>query len=284
MKKVKIVTDSAQDFAPELLLKQGIRVVPLTVHFGDESYLDGYELRGKAFYDLLRTSPHHPRTSQPSPAAFMEVFDAETKDGSQVIAITLSSGLSGTYQSAVLARSELPDRDIAVVDSKTGSGGYGLIAMAANEMALSGEDPADILSEVLRMRDEMVMFFAVDTLDYLARNGRIGRAKHLLGSLLKVKPILTVDKEGMVTSADQVRGKSRVIPRIVELVKSRIPEGEEVDVTITNAENPEEAAKMLQALEEALNVRKAYGSEIGAIIGTHTGPGAMAVFVVPVGK
>lgn len=282
MPKVKVVTDSAQDFAPELLLSKGIRVVPLRVHFGEESFLDGFELRGKAFYDKLRHSPDHPSTSQPSPAAFQEVFDEETRDGSEVVCVTLSSALSGTFQSANIAKAELSDRGIFLVDSKQASAGYGLLVWAAHEMAEEGCPASYIASEIERMSTEMVTIFSVDTLDYLARNGRIGKAQHFLGSMLNMKPILALDKEGYVTAVDRVRGRGKVIPRIVELVSEKIPRGSRVDMALVHADSPEEFVKFKDAMSGAFKIRKYYETEIGAVIGTHTGPGALAAFILPV--
>lgn len=281
MPRVKIVTDSAQDFAPESLEKRGIRVVPLTVHFGEESFLDGFELRGRAFYDRLRLSPHHPSTSQPSPAAFREVFEEETRDGSAVVAITISSALSGTFQSAVIAKSDLLDRDISVFDSRQASGGYALLVFAAQEMAEAGKTASYIVSELERISSEIVTVFSVDTLEYLARNGRIGKAQHFLGSMLNMKPILGLDKEGAVCAVDRVRGRGKVIPRIIELVSERIGKGSQVDVALVHADAPEEFQKLKDALAASYKVRKCYESEIGAIIGVHTGPGTLAAFVVP---
>ena len=252
-------------------MDKGINVVPLTVHFGDDSFLDGFELRGKAFYDKLRQSPHHPSTSQPSPAAFHEVFSRETEDGSTVVAITLSSGLSGTFQSAVIAKAELPDREIFLVDSQQASGGQGLLVLAAQEMADAGKPASDIIDEVTRMSSEMVTIFSVDTLDYLARNGRIGKAQHLLGSMLNMKPILRL-------------GKGKVIPRILELIHEKIREGSLVDAVFVHADAPEELRKLTESVSGAFRIRKCYETEIGAIIGTHTGPGTLAAFVVPAEK
>jgi len=281
MAGIKIVVDSAQDFDPLFLEKLGITVVPLTVHFGEEMYKDGYEMRGRRFYDLLRTSPHHPRTSQPSPGDFQRVFERLVSDGSKVLAITLSSALSGTYQSAFMAREALPDATIEVVDSKAASGGYGMFAILANEMASQGKSFEEVVSCVRQMVDNLVTIFSVDTLDYLARNGRIGRAQHFLGTLLNMKPILALDKEGYVTAVERVRGKGKVIPRMVEILTERLPKGKPVFVCVSNAEVPEEAQKLKDALTSALKVERLFETEIGSIIGTHAGPGALAAIALP---
>jgi DegV family protein with EDD domain len=281
MPNVRIVTDSAQDLEPRFLESKGISVVPLTVFFGEEAYLDGYELSGKAFYDKLRTSPHHPHTSQPSPEAFRAVFDKLTSGGSHAIAIVLSAVLSGTYQSAMLAKDMLPDRSITVINSKLASCAYGALAILAAEMAEQGETPARITEVIEKMASECVTVFSVDTLDYLAKNGRIGKAQHFLGGLLNMKPLLSLDKEGYVTAIERVRGKGKVLPRVLEIIKERVPSGKASVVTISHADAPAEASKMKEELLSLLKVGRVYESQIGSVIGTHVGPGCLAVQVFP---
>lgn len=281
MSRVWIVTDSAQDFPHEVLESRGISVVPLTVHFGDESYRDGYELRGHDFYEKLRTSPHHPRTSQPPPAAFQAVFEKLTSDGSSVIAITLSAALSGTYQSACIARDALQDRRIDVVDSRQASGGYGVMSIVAAEMAEAGASHTEVLQEVQRMVDQAAVYFSVDTLDYLAKNGRIGRAQHFLGTVLNMKPILTLDREGYVAAVERVRGKGKVIPRLIELLSGRISSRTPVYACVMNADAPTEGEKLKEAVCSSFDVRRLYEVEIGSVIGTHVGPGTLALCLIP---
>ncbi|HHT84778.1 MAG: DegV family protein [Bacillota bacterium] len=281
MAQVKIVTDSAQDFEPKFLESLGITVVPLNVHFGDESFKDGYELRGKAFYEKLVSSAHIARTSQPSPWDFELVFDRLSADGSAVLAITLSSALSGTYQSAIIARQALPDRQIEVIDSKCASGMYGVMAILAQEMSDEGKSLDEIAAFVNRMRDSAVTVFCVDTLDYLARNGRIGKAAHFLGTLLNMKPVLSLDKEGYVTAIERVRGKDKVIPRMVEIAKERLAGEEEVYLCISHADAPREAALLKERAQAGFSVTRFFETEIGAIIGTHTGPGTLALLAIP---
>jgi len=281
MPGVKIVTDSAQDFDPKFLESKGISVVPLTVFFGEEAYLDGYEMAGQAFYDKLRTSPHHPHTSQPSPEAFRSVFDRLSSDGSHVIAILLSAVLSGTYQSAMLARDMLPDRSITVINSKLASCGYGALALLAAEMAERGESPERIVETIEKMIPECVTLFSVDTLDYLAKNGRIGRAQHFLGGLLNMKPILSIDKEGYVTAVERVRGRNKVIPRLLEIIEEKVPSRAASMVTVSHADAPEEAQKLKEGVLSIVKADRVYESQIGSIIGTHVGPGCLAVQIFP---
>lgn len=282
MAQVKIVTDSAQDFEPKFLEDMGITVVPLNVHFGDESFKDGYELRGKMFYEKLESSALVARTSQPSPWEFERVFDSLTRDGSPVVAITLSSALSGTFQSATIARQALPDRQIVVIDSKCASGAYGMITILAQGMSDEGRSFEEIVAAVNRMCENAVTLFCVDTLDYLVRNGRIGRAHNFIGTLLNMKPILALDEEGYVTAVERVRGKARVIPRMLELAVERIGEGETVYLCISDANAPQEAARLKELAQSRFSIKRMFETQIGAVIGTHTGPGTLTLSAIPV--
>jgi DegV family protein with EDD domain len=281
MARVRIVTDSAQDLSPVFLKSRGISVVPLTVHFGQKEFKDRFELSNEEFYSMLKNSSHHPRTSQPSPMAFQELFEELTSDGSSVLAITLSSSLSGTYQSALLAREALPDRSIKVLDSKLASAGYGMIAVLTAEMAEKGEDLESLVTWAESAAKNTFVVFSVDTLDYLAKNGRIGRAQHLLGSLLNMKPILTLDKEGSVSALDRVRGKGKVIPRMVELALDKLGNGTSIYAAIAHAEAPDQAELLKTHLNASFDVKRCFVTDIGSVVGTHTGPGTLAFFLMP---
>jgi DegV family protein with EDD domain len=282
MPSVKLVTDSACDIDPQYLERLGVRVVPLTVRFGEETYLDNYEMRGKTFYDKLRTSEVLPRTSSPSVGDFHKVFDELTADGSGVVAILLSEVLSGTYQAAQMAASMLPDRRIAVINSKTASVGYGLIVLEAHDVAEQGAGFEEVRDAAQSMVDNLVTMYAVDTLDYLYKNGRIGRAKHFWGSTLNLKCILVLDKEGYVSGLDRVRGRSKIIPRLIELAGERIPYGSRVKLGMCHADVPGEGAKLVAAAKEKWQVVRTVETEIGAVIGIHNGPGTLALILLPV--
>lgn len=282
MPSVKLVTDSACDIDPQYLERLGVRVVPLTVRFGEETYLDNYEMRGKTFYDKLRTSEVLPRTSSPSVGDFHKVFDELTADGSGVVAILLSEVLSGTYQAAQMAASMLPDRRIAVINSKTASVGYGLIVLEAHDVAEQGAGFEEVRDAAQSMVDNLVTMYAVDTLDYLYKNGRIGRAKHFWGSTLNPKGILVLDKEGYVSGLDRVRGRSKIIPRLIELAGERIPYGSRVKLGMCHADVPGEGAKLVAAAKEKWQVVRTVETEIGAVIGIHNGPGTLALILLPV--
>lgn len=281
MPSVKILTDSACDIEPGYLESLGVTVVPLTVHFGAESYVDGYEMRGKVFWDKLRSSTEVPRTSQPPVGAFVEAFRRLTSDGSSVVAILLSQALSGTYQAAVTAASEFPQAKIAIINSKTASVGYGLLVLEARDLAAQGASFEEVRDRVQSMVDRLVTIYSVDTLDYLYKNGRIGRAIHFWGSLLSLKPILVLDKEGYVSGLDRVRGKSKVIPRMIELAGERVPFGTEVKLGMCHGDVPDEGAKLVEEAKKRWKVVRTVETEIGGVIGIHNGPGTLALILLP---
>ncbi len=281
MPGVKIVTDSAGDFSPEFMKQRGIQVIPLTVHFGAQTYRDWYEIRGRQFYDKLTSGGVLPRTSQPSPAAFQQAFEELSADGSAVVCVTLSSGVSGTYQSAAIAKDALPKRNITVVDTKQASCGEGILAIFAQEMAQAGDTPEKIATTIKALGQKMVTLFSVDTLEYLAKNGRIGRAAHFMGTLLNMKPVLGLDKEGYVAAVERVRGKGKVIPSLIELAQERAGSRKAAVVGISHANCPEDARALKEAIGSAFTVKRYLESEIGAVIGSHVGPGTMALFVLP---
>ncbi len=277
MPKVKIVTDSTADIPRSYVEELGITVVPLNVHFGDKVYLDYVELTSSNFYDLLRKSPDHPRTSQPSPGDFAKVYEDLTRDGSAVVSVHISGELSGTYQSAVVARDLVKGQTIEIVDSRLASMAIGLAVIAGARAARQGKSFDEVVALVRDVATKTGVIFAVDTLDYLARNGRIGRAQALLGSLLSIKPLLTLEG-GIVTPLDKVRGDKKVIPRMVELMGEKLAASGQAPVcSIVHADCPDRAETLRATLEQACRPQETIMSTLGAVIGTHTGPGTMAL-------
>lgn len=274
---VKIVTDSAGDLPLDLLDKAGIAMVPLTVHFGEEQYKDALEMGGDEFYRRLPNTQHHPRTSQPSPADFASCYERVAAGGASIVSVHLSSKLSGTYQSAILAKSMLPDLDVEVVDSKSASLGSGLMALHAARLAERGASKTAILAELAGISSRMHLIFTVDTLEYLKRNGRIGAAQHLLGTLLNMKPVLGLDREGAVAALDRVRGRSRVIPRLLELMGERVKPGTSINCAVMHAEALPSAQELMDGVRQQYRVEHGLTGNLGAVIGTHVGPGAVGI-------
>lgn len=282
MAKVALVTDSTADIPHETRERLGIAMVPLKVNFGSESFLDNIDLEPAAFYRKLTQSSVLPTTSQPSPADFFDVFKRLSSEGRPILSVHLSSALSGTYQSAMIAKSMLEDEgDVTVIDSRSASYGYGMIVVAAAEMAERGESAEAIAEEVQRMRRELRLYFVVDTLEYLQKGGRIGKAAAVVGSLLNIKPILTIDDEGGILPVDKVRGQKRALSRIAELLEQDVG-SQPVHLGIALTPGFDAQAKEMSALLRGrLNAVSYTESEVGPVIGAHAGPGTVGVFVIP---
>ncbi len=282
MAHVKIVTDSTADIPASLVNDLGITVVPLKVHFGEETYLDGVSIQPDMFYDKLRQAERLPTTSQPSPIDFVNTYQKVTEDSKEmhIISIHLSSALSGTVQSALLAKSMVKDKlSITVVDSKKASYAIGIIVVAVAEAAKRGESVEYCQKLTERLVNDSCVFFLVDTLTFLQKGGRIGKASALLGSLLNIKPILSLNSQGEVHALDKARGKSKALNRIIELL-NQFSKGERVRIGISHADSETEAQEIANQLKQSFQVDEIVITEIGPVVGTHVGPGTIAIAMI----
>jgi len=283
MGKVRIVVDSTADLPKDVRERLGIEMVPLKVHFGNETYLDSVTLSSSEFFVKLAGSSVLPTTSQPSPVDFVDVYKKLLEEpDTAIISIHLSSAFSGTYQSAVLAKSLLGgDANIHIVDSKSASLGFGMLAIAAAEAASNGADVAACLARIQSLKEQTQLYFLVDTLEYLHRNGRIGKASAVFGSLLNIKPILSIDpEEGVIFPVDKIRGSRKAMGRIVELLQERFA-GKDIDLMFVHANALSGAEEFTGILKEQFAVRNVSYYELGPVIGTHVGPGTLGLFVTP---
>lgn len=281
---VRVITDSTCDLPPDLARSHGIQVIPLLVLFGDRVYHDGVDLKPKDFYEQLEKGPVHPRTNPPPRTDFLESYRAlaEQKD---LISIHLSEKLSQTVVHARAAAEEgLPAFQQArgageqvvlrVVDSQSVSLGLGMLALFAARMARRGIEPDLIVERVESMRGRIHVLFAVNTLEYLARGGRIGKAQAFVGNLLGIKPILGV-VDGEVSAVDKVRGGRAAQPRLVELFKGRIDPSRPVVVSIAHAKAPVWADRLRGLLARTFRLSELIVAEMGPVVGTHAGPGTV---------
>ena len=220
---IKIVTDSTAYLSEEAVRKHDIRVVPLYVHFGNEAFREGVDISDEEFYARLKAAPELPTTSQPSAGEFHEVFKELVDGGHEILTLTISSKLSGTWNSAMAAKDMQPDANISVVDSLSTSVGLELMVKAAVEAVDAGGSLQEITDQIEEIKAKMRLLFVVDTLEYLAKGGRIGNARALLGTVLKVKPILSL-QEGAIEPMEQVRSKRKAVARMVELVEDELAE------------------------------------------------------------
>ncbi|NLM53240.1 MAG: DegV family protein [Firmicutes bacterium] len=275
-----IVTDSTADLPRGVAEELKIAVVPLKVHFGEEAFLDWIDLDADAFFQKLQTSKVIPRTSQPSPADFESLYQQVASIDDSIISLHLSSHLSGTYQSAVIAKSVLEQYDIEVIDTKTASMGLGIVVIEAARAAAAGCGKTEIINLIHKLLKKVKIFFAVDTLEYLQRNGRIGKAAAMVGGLLNVKPILTLE-DGIVVPKGKVRGKAKAKEYLIDLIGEEFGENVKGKIMILHGNELESALELKEKIEKRYHCSEIFLSSIGAVIGTHTGPGVLGVGVLP---
>ena len=284
MSGVAVVTDTTQYLPQEVVERHGLSLVSLYVNWDGrtdrESDMPGYD----AFYEFLRRGEGDlPSTSQPSVGDFLAVYEPLLERGDDIVSIHLSGGISGTVRSAEQARDALVERGIdagrvVVVDSRTGCAGHGLMAVAADNAAKAGADAQGAAAAATKLGERMTVLFAVDTLEYLRRGGRIGAAQAFLGSALKIKPILSIDSE--ITPVERVRTQGRAIDRLVRELAEQREAGSDV-FFIQHVQAPELAERIAERGREIYGREPEFVSEIGPVIGTHTGPGLVGVMGLP---
>jgi DegV family protein with EDD domain len=274
---IKIVTDSTA-YLPETTIRgHDIQVVPLYVHFGEDAYREGVDLSNADFFAKLKDAAELPTTSQPSAGEFHEVFAPLVEAGHEILALTISTKLSGTWNSAKAAQAMLPGAAISVVDSLSTSVGLQLMVEAATQAVTDGASREEIVDQIEGIKARMNLLFVVDTLEYLAKGGRIGNARALLGTMLNVKPILYL-QDGAIEPLEQVRSKRKAVARMLDLIEENVgTDGTNAKVGVMSALVPDEGHKVKQQLMDRLGCREPFVSDLGPVIGTHTGPGVIGV-------
>jgi DegV family protein with EDD domain len=268
---VRIVTDSTADLTPEQQRAAGITMVPLNVHFGDQVFRDHVDLSADEFFRRLKASPQLPRTSQPSVGAFEEAYRTLREGGDEIVSVHLSSKVSGTYNSALMAAQSVGDGAIDVVDSLSTSMALGFMALEAARLARAGKDRKAIAERLQALVPKARVICVVDTLTYLERGGRIGKARALLGSLLNVKPILQL-KDGEVVPLGRARGRPQALNRLVELLER---DGKVSQLAIMHGAAQSDAEQLRDRVASTYPGLDILLTEIGAVLGTHTGPGVI---------
>jgi DegV family protein with EDD domain len=274
---VRIVTDSVSDLPPDVADELGITVVPLMVSFGSDAYRDGIDLTPDQFYKKLKDSKVFPTTSAPSPAAFAQVFDGLAEEIEEIVVITISAKLSGTYDAALQGVTLMKERcRVHVIDSQLATIGQGFIAMKAARAAQSGASIDEVLEVVRSNMPRSEILAAFDTLEYLRRGGRIGAAKAYLGSMLNVNPLVAL-KDGVIKPAGRTRSRSKAIDSLVAFAE-KYSFIEELAVEYTDCRADAEA--LIDRLAALYPKERIYRSRMTPVIGTHTGPGLLVVAVL----
>ena len=274
---IKIVTDSTADIPQNLAEDLGIAVIPLYAKFGDKSYRDRVDIFEEEFYKKLISDPVHPTTSQPSPQDFADVYSELSQDASGIISVHISGKLSGTCNSALRAKEMVSEKcPIEVVDSEMVSMGLGLIAIEAANIANSGKDFQQVVKEVKQLIPHTHVWALFDTLKYLAKGGRIGKAKSLLGSVLNIKPILTV-KDGEMAPATQARSREKGIGLLYNFASNCT---DIKDLSVMYTTTPDEAKILANRLGAIFDRDRIQIARLGSALGVHAGPGALAVALI----
>lgn len=272
-----LVLDSTADFPDAQIRFPNMRVVPLYVRFGEESFRDYVELDPHGFYERLRTAPELPTTSQPTPQDFLSTYRA-LSGYERIYSLHISARLSGTFQSASVAAGEVGDDRIRLVDTESASVGISMLALGIQRLLERGTTDGEIEALAERHRQEAGLLFTVDTLEFLAKGGRIGRARALAGSLLNVKPILTID-DGEVVPLTRVRGRAKALEEFRKRFEAATTGAGDLYVGIAHAE-AEEAVEQLRALVTSTRpeAQVELVTSLGAVVGTHAGPGTVGFF------
>jgi DegV family protein with EDD domain len=272
--KVVVVTDSTSDIPSDLTSSVKIETVPLSIRFGDEVFLDRIELSQAEFLDRLKTSTELPKTSQPSVVQFENAFRAAVDENHDVVCLTIASKLSGTFNSARLASEAVNPARIHVIDSQTVSMALGWAVILAAREAGKGATADEVIAIASETLKRSHLYAVLETLDYVQRGGRIGRASHLIGSMLSIKPILTI-REGEVTPLERVRTWNKALDRIAEIARSHEPLEA---LAIAHAGNPDDAQRLAGELRDLVRTENFVIADVGPVIATYAGPGAVGIF------
>lgn len=280
MGTIGIVCDSTCDLGPEWLSAHDVVMVPLKVNFGEESFLDWIDLTPERFFARLSSAQTLPKTSQPSPADFAAVYKALADEGcTQIVSIHLTSALSGTVESAVMA-ARMSTIPVRVVDTKLVTMATGLAVIAAVDARDAGQDADAVEAAARFVAEHSKLYFALDTLDYLVKGGRAGKAQGLAASLLNIKPVLTFNSDGIIEPYKKVKGTKKAL---AEMAQAAAGMGGRIRVGLLHSQAPELAAELVKALDEAgVDYEVVHTARVGAVIGTYAGPGAVGAVFCPV--
>jgi DegV family protein with EDD domain len=278
-----VVCDTTAYLPTELAAERGIETISLYVTVGGRQERESEVNDYADFYERLRASEGGATTSQPSIGDFTAVYEPLLERGSEIVSIHIAAGISGTFEAANQARERLIAEDkggerIHVMDSRTAAGGMGLCALAASAAANAGADATAVLAQAERARQELKMWFAIDTLEYLRRGGRIGGARAWIGSALKIKPILTLEEQ--ITPVERVRTRARSLQRLRGYARQRHESGADGWV-VQHIQDDETASLLVDDCREMFGCEPVFVSEVGAVLGAHVGPGLLGVGSVP---
>ncbi|WP_304507518.1 DegV family protein [Anaerotignum sp.] len=272
---VQIITDSTCDISHDRLKEIGVVCVPLTVHFGEETFIDGENLTAEEFYQHLRTSPEIPTTAQPTPHSFEEAFQAALEKGDDILCVLISGKLSGTVQSAHIAKASLESEKIWIADTNCACCSLGLLVEIAAKRAKEGATVEELYQEMNELSGRAKIYAAIETLKYIRKGGRLSGAAAIVGTMLNLHPILTI-QDGLVLNTAKAKGKKRMISILKELAMA---DGVDENYPFMFCHGAaEENMKMVKdCFAEDYDISDCYNGYIGPVVGTYSGPGTVAV-------
>lgn len=278
MAKIAIVTDSSAYLPKDFVERHNIRVVPLSIHWDDKTYMDGIDITPVEFYERLGKSSTIPSTSQPSAGDFLQIFKELAPHCDGIIVLLISSGISGTVASAKTAASVFSEIPIEIIDTHSTSAGLGLVVTAVAQAVSSGKSQKVIKQLADGIVNRLKVFFVVDTLKYLHKNGRIGGASRYFGTALSIKPILFFDDQGKIDALEKVRTKRKATEKLIQLAVEQA-DRKPVSVGVVHANALEEVKNLRDLLLEQLNCKKIEIYDFSPVIGAHVGPGTIGLAI-----
>lgn len=277
---MRLFADSASDLPKQFFQEADVILFPLRVHIGDEEFEDIRTVHSKKVFDAIR-SDIHPKTSQVSPDEMLNAFEQLARDGEEGFYIAFSSELSGTHNTAVMVaeqiREDYPELKLTILDSKAASSGYGLLVKEAVNMRAAGKPLEAIIERVRFLANHLESLFTVEDLDYMAKGGRISKGSAFVGGLLNIKPLLHVE-DGKLVPIEKLRGRKKVLKRMIELIEERGNGLSEQTIAICHGDDLDFALLLKKELEEHFHPKAIEIDMIGSVIGAHTGPGTLGVF------
>jgi DegV family protein with EDD domain len=278
--KITVVTDSSAYLPTSALEGLDISVIPLWLIWDEDRFQDGVDIHPQTFYARLKNSASLPTSSQPSAKEFELFFRQTAKNCDAIVSVLVSSKISGTVDCAQTALAAIDDFPIRVVDALSSSMGLGFVVLAAARAAAAGEDIEGVVAAAKQMRDKAQLIFVVDTLEYLHRGGRITGAKRLLGTALRIKPILEF-KDGLIQSLSQARTKTKAFEQLLQISKERLGDKLMAEAAIVDIDNPVDGEAVAMLVKERFGPTTVHRAEVSPVVGTHVGPGAIGIAFYP---
>lgn len=274
---IKLVADSTCNLPEHLIEKHAIKIAPISIQFGEETFEEGIDIDRDLFYRKIEELGIIPTTSQPSPAWFERYFREYHEQGHEILVVTVTSKHSGTFDSASLAKSMVPEATVEVFDSGSISLGTGWMLLEAARAAERGDNLSSIVQRLEYIRENSYLYLTPETLKYLQMSGRVGQLQGAIASLLNVKPIIYL-KDGALEAGENVRKRSAAIDRLLELLAERIDQGAPVHLAVIHARVPQQASKLLERAKEIFNVKEHLMDDLVSSLAVHGGPGVLGIF------